>query len=88
MSASGFRLAGLHVRVPGDNELLETIERACEQTTLVLVSNDVARRIPQEQLDRLLSGIEPPVVVIPDVRGDKEMLDLATRLRRQLGVLE
>jgi hypothetical protein len=39
-------------------------------------------------LDRLLSGVSPAVVVVPDVRGQSELPDLANRLRRQLGVLE
>ena len=36
----------------------------------------------------LLAGIAPPVVIVPVVRGAAPLADIATRLRRQLGVLE
>ena len=46
------------------------------------------RQLPVADLDRLLSRVAPAVVVVPDVRGQAVMPDLANRLRQQLGVLE
>ena len=88
VSATGYRLAGLRVRVPGEDDLYDTIREVCHHAPLVLISAEVAQRLPPDQLDACLARITPPVVIVPDVRGYTPVPDLATRLRRQLGVLE
>lgn len=87
-SAAGYRLAGLRVRVPSDDDLLTTVHRACEQAELILISADVAGRIPPGELDKLLAGVKPAVVIVPDLLQRSAMPDLVTRVRRQLGMLE
>ena len=54
----------------------------------LMLSAAVARQLPDAQLESLLAGFAPPVVVVPDVRGPGDSDDVATRMRRQLGVLE
>jgi len=88
VSASGYRLAGLRVLVPGRDDLAAVLAVACEDAPLVLISADLARQLPDRQLESLLARITPPVVVVPDVRGRAGLEDLSTRIRRQLGVLE
>ncbi len=88
VSAAGYRLAGLEVHVPRRDELLALIRSACERAPLVLIGAATARDIAQAELDRLLAAVTPPVVIVPDVRDRVALPDLATRLRRQLGVLE
>ena len=88
VSAAAWRIAGLRVHVPGDTEILETIIRSCEQSSLVLVDAATARQIPRAALDDLLARISPPVVIVPDVRSHLPLPELSTQLRRQLGVLE
>jgi len=88
VSACGYRLAGLRVRVPGRDELAAVLAAACEDAPLVLISAGVARWLPDVQLERLLARDTPPVVVVPDVRGLSGPDDVAPRMRRQLGVLE
>ncbi|MEN8761719.1 MAG: V-type ATP synthase subunit F [Thiogranum sp.] len=88
VNAAGFQLAGLRVRTPSAGKLPEVIRWACENAPLVLISADMAQRLPAAELDRLLAGVTPPVVVVPDVHNATPMPDLATRLRQQLGVLE
>ena len=61
---------------------------ACEEAPLVLISAGLAQRVPSGEMDKLLCRVTPPVVIVPDVRGQGEIPDLGTRLRRQLGVLE
>ena len=72
----------------GQAETLEVLEAACNEAPLVLLGSDLASRIPSQQLDALLSGVDPAVVVVPDVRGQTPLPDMAHRLRKQLGVLE
>jgi len=89
VSAAGYRLAGLRVQVPDDSAgLLAQIKQACTDAPLVLLGADLAGQLPVAELDRLLSRVTPAVVVVPDVRGQAALPDLAMRLRQQLGVLE
>jgi vacuolar-type H+-ATPase subunit F/Vma7 len=87
-SAAGYRLAGLKVRVPREDDVVGSVRRACDQAQLVLLSAEVAQRLPSSELDRLLAGREPEVVVVPDLRGGSDVPDLVTRVRQQLGMLE
>lgn len=88
VSATGFRLAGLQVFTPSPGELLSTIRRACDQAPLVLIGAASAQSLDPEDLDELLTGVSPPVAVVPDVHGNAPMQDLSLRLKKQLGVLE
>ena len=88
VSAAGYRLAGLRVHVPDTAELLTQIEQASNDAPLVLLGADLAAQLPVAALDRLLAAVTPAVVVVPDVRGQAVLPDLASRLRQQLGVLE
>ena len=88
VSAMAWRLAGLRIQVPRDTEILETVIRSCKQASLVLINAATARQLPEAELAKLLAQVTPPVVIVPDVSNHAELPDLATRLRRQLGVLE
>lgn len=88
VSASGYRLAGLEVFVPERDNLIAGINAVCEKAPLVLLNAVIANQLPATQLESLLTGLTPPVIVVPDVRGYGRPPDLATLLRRQLGVLE
>jgi len=88
VSASGYRLAGLRVHIPAEDELAAVLASACGDAPLVLLSSAVAQRLSGAELESLLAGVAPPVVVVPDVRSPDDRDDVATRMRRQLGVLE
>jgi vacuolar-type H+-ATPase subunit F/Vma7 len=88
VSAMAWRLTGVRVHVPGKTEVLDTVRRSCEQASLVLISASMAQQLPTAELHELLAQITPPVVIVPDVRGHTPLPELATQLRRQLGVLE
>lgn len=88
VSAAGFRLAGVRVRVPDGNDYHHAIEWAMQQTSLVLLSSAIASEIPRAELDGYLANLDPAIVVVPDVRGTHGMLELSTRIRTQLGVQE
>jgi vacuolar-type H+-ATPase subunit F/Vma7 len=88
VSAAGFRLAGLQVITPQPGEIPAAVKLACEQAPLVLISAATAQYLDATALDELLAGMTPPVAIVPDVHGSVPMPDLATRMRKQLGVLE
>ncbi len=88
VSACGYRLAGLATHVPAESSLAADIEQVVGNAALVLISAEIAGRLPEDKREQLLARIQPPVVVVPDVRGNAQLTDMAIRLRKQLGVLE
>jgi vacuolar-type H+-ATPase subunit F/Vma7 len=88
VSAAGYRLCGVDVRVADGNNALRLIREACERASLVLISSSTAQSISVAELDALMANIQPPVLVVPDVRGLHDVPDIASRVHRQLGMLE
>ena len=86
VTAAGFRLAGVRIRT--QEELSRILVWAKNNTSLIFITAEYAAKLNQEQQTGLLSQQDPPVVVIPDIRSNTPMQDLATQLRAQLGVLE
>lgn len=88
ISAAGFRLAGVDVHVPGPEQAPDLFRRLLNESRLVLVTAEVAGWLSQGQLRRALIADRPAVLVIADVRGRVAAPDLASLLRRQLGMAE
>jgi vacuolar-type H+-ATPase subunit F/Vma7 len=86
VTAAGYRLAGLRVRVPQPGEELSVLEWACSQTDFVLMTAEYAMRIPPQVLHRVLVAPHPLMLVVPDARGQVAVPDLAARIRRQLSL--
>jgi vacuolar-type H+-ATPase subunit F/Vma7 len=86
VSATGFRLAGLDVRVPESGEETRTLASARTDAPLVLVSAAVASRLAPSALSAALAALSPLMLIVPDLDGTTELPDLAARLRRQLGL--
>lgn len=88
VSAAGFRLAGVDVHVPEPVQTPDLLRRLLIESRLVLITAEVAGRLPEDLLRRATTAARPPVLVIPDIRGRVEAPDLASLLRRQLGMAE
>lgn len=88
MTAAGFRLAGVRVRTPQEGELPGVLDWANNNTSLIYITAEYATSLDPGQRDRLFTQLDPPVVLIPDIRSNTPVPDLATQLRAQLGVLE
>ena len=85
-TAAGYRLAGASVIVPPPGIEARALASARASASLVLISADVAARIPPRELAAARAALAPLTLVVPDLRGEMEMPDLATRLRAQLGL--
>lgn len=88
VTAAGLRLAGVETRVvaPGNTvpEVLhETLEDECD---CVLLSAALARCIPAPQLQDALRRGAPLLAVVPDVRSEERLPDLAAEVRGALGL--
>ena len=86
VSAAGFRLAGARVIVPSVGEEAAALASARSSATLILISADVATRIPAHDLASARAALAPLTLIVPDLREEIPMTDLATTLRRQLGL--
>lgn len=88
VSAAGYRLCGVEVLIAGRRDAMALIEQACERASLVLIGSSTAADLTPAERDRLLATVQPPVLVVPDVRGLQRVPDLTAGVHRQLGMLE
>jgi len=88
LSATGFRLGGAVVSTPEPGMEATAFRAALEDSELVLVTAEVAAKLPDALLDKAMVAGDPLVLVIPDVRDIHEPPDIAASLRRQLGMAE
>lgn len=86
VSASAYRLGGAKVHTPGDDEIAATLELACREAELVLITAELATRLPADDLIRFQSRVHPLVLIVPDLRGNKPLPDLSRWTRTQLGL--
>lgn len=88
VSAAGFRLAGVEVHVQSAEGAAPLFRRLVQEGQMVLITAEVARSLPEAELQRALAAERPLVLVIPDVRGRQQPMDIGSLLRRQLGMAE
>jgi vacuolar-type H+-ATPase subunit F/Vma7 len=88
VSAAGFRLAGIEVRVPSQTEAAAVFRRLARDCQLLLITAELAEHLPAEELQGALAADRPLVLVIPDVRGRARPPEVGALLRRQLGMAE
>jgi vacuolar-type H+-ATPase subunit F/Vma7 len=87
-SAAGYRLAGVDARVVAAGCEAAELANARAAAPLVLVAASVAARTPEPLVRAACAAVAPLVAIVPDVGGDGALPDLATRLRRQLGLVD
>ncbi|MEG0820322.1 MAG: hypothetical protein RR412_01250 [Burkholderiaceae bacterium] len=86
VAAAGFGLAGLELMTPAIGEEAAALVQARAHASLVLVSAEIATRIPAVLLEPALAAASPITVLVPDLLARVELPDPATPLRRQLGI--
>lgn len=85
-TAAGFRLAGLAVYTPSDDELPDVFRRALRETDLLLIDVKYARRLPQKEVREAVLALNPLLLVVPDILGRTPMREFEQRLASELGV--
>jgi vacuolar-type H+-ATPase subunit F/Vma7 len=87
LSASGWRLAGVQSILPEPGTEAEQLQQLCAPPAqLVLLSAAIAHDLPAALQQRLFSLVSPMVLVVPDLRNQAALPDLADTVRKQLGV--
>ena len=88
VSAAGYRLCGVYAQAADRYTAASLIRQACERASLVLVGSSAAQYLSATEQDFLLAGVSPPVLIVPDFCGSRAVPDIATRIHKQLGMLE
>jgi len=88
VSAAGFRLAGVEVRVPQRGDETAALSSARADAPLVLVAATVAARVVAGELRAAVAALTPLVLIVPDIDRATPVPDLARRLKKLLGLEE
>jgi vacuolar-type H+-ATPase subunit F/Vma7 len=88
ITAAGFRLAGVSVRVPETGAETAALSEEVSRSALILIGRGAAERVDPHELQRVLASASPLVLVLPDAAGLPPEVDVAARVRLQLGVDE
>ena len=86
LAAAGYRLAGAKVLVPKAGEEAQALATALGGACLVLISADVAQRLPASLLAEASAALRPLLLVVPATQAQASRPDIAQRLRAQLGL--
>ena len=86
VSAAGFRLCGVDVRVPSPGDEAACLQRALDEARVVLVGLRCARAIAPEALEAALTLLSPLVLVVPDWDGTQHAGEPANKVRQILGL--
>jgi len=85
-TALGWRLAGAQIYTPRESDVSQCLDRAAAEADLVLITAELAARLPGEQLAAAALRLRPLLEIIADVRGSAAPPDLEREVRRTLGV--
>ena len=88
VSAAGYRLCGVYAHAADMHTASPLIRQACERAALVLVGSSAAQYLSSAERDSLLASVSPPVLIVSDFYGNPAVPDIATRIHKQLGMLE
>lgn len=86
LSAAGFRLAGIETLVPEPRAAGAVLQEARTRAALVIMTADLARRVPPPELEAAILAETPTLAIIPDVLFRAAPPDLRRRLRSALGI--
>ncbi|MBI2305861.1 MAG: Vacuolar H+transporting two-sector ATPase F subunit [Rhodocyclales bacterium] len=87
VSAAGFRLAGVSVRIVAAGSEAAAFAAARGEAALLLLGAACAARLPPAVLQAALHDGQPPLLVVPERPGDLPPGDPAADVRRLLGLL-
>ena len=86
LTAVGYRLPGMQVRMPDPDQVAAVFERALSEAPFVMITTTLAAMLPDDRLIEAVRRAHPPVAVVPDAAGTTPLPDMAHRVRLALGV--
>ena len=86
LTATGFRLTGIETVVPEPDKASAALQEARSRAALVIMTADLARHVPASELESAMLAEAPVLAIVPDVRFQAQLPDVARRLRSVLGL--
>ncbi|HZD90584.1 MAG TPA: V-type ATP synthase subunit F [Pseudolabrys sp.] len=86
LTAAGFRLVGIETIVPEPEEVSAALKDAQKRAALVIITAELAARIPPAELEALIHAETPALAILPDVLLRDTPPDLGKRMRSVLGI--
>jgi vacuolar-type H+-ATPase subunit F/Vma7 len=87
VTAAGFRLAGLEVRVPAPEETAAALQAAqAANPPLILLTAEYAAYLDPATLEEALTALGPALHLVTDAGGRVAVPDLAATVRARVGV--
>ena len=84
LTAAGFRLVGIETVVPDDAGA--ALRDARRRAGLVIITAELAERIPAAELEAAMLAEAPVLAILPDVLLRASPPDLGKKLRSVLGI--
>ncbi len=86
LTGVGFRLAGLHTHAPEPEQLAGLFQQLLAEASFVIVTQEVADRLPPAQLRDAVALARPPVAIVPAAVSAAPGPDLEREVRITLGM--
>jgi vacuolar-type H+-ATPase subunit F/Vma7 len=86
VGALGWRLAGAQPLIADEHSVQERLAEAGRGADLVLITADLAKRLPDSVLNAALVAEKPLIAVIAGLTSGAEPPDLEQEVRRVLGI--
>ena len=86
LTGAGFRLAGLRVYTPSPAQIPEIFRQVLNEDSLLLITGSAAAQLPPAEVAQAIARAAPPVYIVPGVRDDIGISDLAREVRTTLGM--
>jgi len=86
LSALGWRLAGAQPLIADEHSVQERLAEAGRRADLVLITADLAMRLPDDVRNAALLAEKPLIAVIAGLPSGKEPPDLEHEVKRVLGI--
>jgi vacuolar-type H+-ATPase subunit F/Vma7 len=87
ITAVGWRLVGAQVQTSDAGTVSDCLRVALSDADLVLITAELASAMPDSQLQEALLSERPLVLVMADLKHEREPPDIQDEVRRALGVM-
>ncbi len=86
LTGAGFRLSGIRVHIADPEQPEELFQQVLSEAGFVILTHEVANRLPPAGLQAAVARARPPVAIVPAVASAEPGPDLAREVRITLGM--
>ena len=86
ITATGYRQAGVRTQPVAASQAAIAVERALEDTEMLLITPACADELGAERLLAIIRGARPLIAIVPDAAGQLTLPDIDAAVDRVLGI--